>query len=140
MAYCTKADLEQAFGASLISSWSDGSAEKVQHAIDNADGVIDGYLISGGYRIPINPVPKNLNVYAVDLAAYNLLTAKGVHDSPGDKAIIDRAKDARSFFSKVASGHFRIPVPTEDGPDEARPSGSIIKVSAPERIDLSGYR
>lgn len=139
MAYCTKADLEAAFGAPKIASWSSGKDAAVQHAIDHADGVIDGYLLSGGYTIPISPVPQSVRGYAVDLAVYSLLKSKGISESEGDKAIISAAKDARTYFEKVGTGRLRIPLPTREKPSEAMPGESTVRVAALPALDWTGY-
>ena len=140
MAYCTKADLAAAFGSTKITSWSGSDDAKVQHAIDNADGIIDGYLVSGGYAVPIDPVPQNVKGYAVDLAVYSLLKSKGISESESDKVIVAAAKDATAFLEKVGVGRLRIPVPTNDEPNEAKPRNANVRVAALPALDLTGYR
>ena len=65
MAYCTRADLEAAYGEDRITGWSrvtagNEDAPMADRAIRNASAEIDGYLISGGYAVPLSGPPENL--------------------------------------------------------------------------------
>jgi phage gp36-like protein len=50
MAYCTVADLQDAYGLDRINRWARLHADTVERAIKNAEAQIDGYLLSGGYE------------------------------------------------------------------------------------------
>ena len=138
MAYCTQNDLEAAYGADRIAGWSRLDASTVDRAIRNASAEIDGYLISGGYPVPISGPPENLKKYCVDIAVANLVISAGVlENDPGGKAVIDEAKNARQFLTKVAEGKFKIPGYANDDEVSQPPGG--VKVSTMPRMDLRGF-
>jgi phage gp36-like protein len=139
MGYCTRADLEAAYGEDRIAGWSRTDANTVDRAIRNASAEIDGYLISGGYPVPISGPPENLRKYCVDIAAANLIISAGVLDNdPGGKALIEEAKNARYFLTKVAEGKFKIPGYAEGDEKGSDPPGGVM-VSTMPRMDLKGY-
>ena len=139
MAYCTQIDLEAAYGEDRISGWSRMDSNVVDRAIRNASSEMDGFLISGGYTVPLSGPPENLKKYCIDIAAANLVLSAGVlENDPGGKAILEEAKNARHFLEKVAEGKFRIPGYANADDELSAPPGGI-KVSAPPRMDLRGY-
>ncbi|MBN2536384.1 MAG: DUF1320 domain-containing protein [Spirochaetales bacterium] len=139
MAYCTKTDLETAFGVENIQGWSRLVPGTVDRAIKDAQAEIDGFLFSGGYAVPLNPVPDNITKYCIDLAAVNLLTGVGVNkDDAGEEAILERARVARRYLGKVAEGKFRIPGYGKDGEVVTPPAGSV-QVRTDTKLDWSGY-
>jgi phage gp36-like protein len=140
MGYCTLADLEGAYGAENISGWSRLDPDRVDRAIGDASAEIDGYLISGGYQVPLAGPPANLTKYCIDIAAANLVVSAGVlKDDPGGNAVLEQAKNARHYLTKVAEGKFRIPgYAGGEGEVSKPPSGNVL-VSAPKRLDLGGY-
>ena len=141
MPYCTLADLEAAYSAQQISAWSRLSPERVEKAIANASSEIDGYLISGGYTVPLTGPPQNLKKYCVDIAAANLILGLGVlgEIDPGGKAVIEEAKNARRYLEKVAEGKFRIPgfANRENEISKLPPGG--VRVASSGRLDWRGY-
>ncbi|GHV00913.1 hypothetical protein FACS189483_11150 [Spirochaetia bacterium] len=139
MAYCTLADLNAAYGEDRISSWSRLNPDTVDRAISDAGAEIDGYLISGGYSIPLAGPPENIRKYCIDIAAANLVISVGVlKDDPGGNAVLEQAKNARRYLEKVAEGKFRIPGFVLDGETAKPPSGGVQVVSM-NRLDLRGY-
>jgi phage gp36-like protein len=139
MAYCTIADLNAVYGADRISGWSRLDPDTVDRAIRNATAEIDGYLISGGYTVPLAGPPENLKKYCVDIAAAGLVISAGVLDNdPGGKAVLEEAKNARHYLEKVAEGKFKIPGYATEGEVSKPPSGNV-QVSASRRLDLRGY-
>jgi len=139
MAYCNQKDLEAAYGEDRIIAWSRMDSTVIERAIKNAGAEIDGYLISGGYKVPLSGAPENLKKYCIDIAAANLVISAGVLDNdPGGKAILEEAKNARFFLTKVAEGKFKIPG-YADGDEEGSDPPGGVKVSANKRLDLSGF-
>ncbi len=137
MAYCTKIDLQNAVSDSTtIDVWSGDDEENVNRAINSAQSEIDGYLLSGGYNVPLNPVPDNVKNYAADIALYNLVKAHGIADNAADKALADAADKALKFFQGVAAGKFRIPTAGTD--EVSQPAGKVY-VKADSKLDLGGY-
>jgi phage gp36-like protein len=140
MAYCTVQDLESAYGADRISAWSRLDPDTADKAIVDAGAEIDGYLLSGGYPVPLPGAPATIQKYCIDIASANLVISAGVlKDDPGGNAVIEQAKIARRYLEKVAEGKFKIPGYSETGEAEGLPSGNV-RVSTIARLDLRGYR
>jgi len=139
MAYCTQKDLEAAYGEDRIIAWSRMDSAAIERALRNASAEIDGYLISGGYSVPLSGPPENLKKYCIDIATANLVISAGVlENDPGGKAILDEAKNARYFLTKVAEGKFKIPGYAEGDKEGSAPPGGVM-VSASPRLDLSRF-
>ena len=137
--YCTREDLAAAYGEDRVTGWSFAAPDAAARAIRNASAEIDGYLISGGYTVPIVPVPENLRKYCIDIAAANMVLSAGVlENDPGGKAIIEEAKNARHFLERVAEGRFRIPGYSEGDTKASAPAGGVY-VSARPRLDMRGF-
>jgi phage gp36-like protein len=137
--YCTRADLEGAYGADRVAGWSRLDPDTVDRAIARATAEIDGYLISGGYTVPLSGPPKNLQKYCVDIAAANLVISAGVlENDPGGKAVVEEAKNARHYLEKVAEGKFKIPGYAADDEVSKPPSGNV-RVASLKRMDWRGY-
>jgi phage gp36-like protein len=139
MAYCALADLAAAYGEDRISAWSRLDPDTVDRAINSASAEIDGYLISGGYAVPLSGPPKNIQKYCVDIAAANLVISAGVlKDDPGGNAVLEEAKNARRYLAKVAEGKFKIPGFAGEGETIKPPSGGV-QVASINKLDLRGY-
>jgi phage gp36-like protein len=139
MAYCTRTDLEAAYGEDRIAGWSRMDSNAVDRAIRNAGAEIDGYLISGGYPVPLSGPPENVRKYCIDIASANLVISAGVlENDPGGKAVIEEAKNARHFLEKVADGRFKIPGYADGDNEVSTPPGGV-KVSTMPRLDLRGF-
>lgn len=139
MAYCTQQDLITAFGEDNIQGWSRGNIDTVENAIKDAQAEIDGYLVSGGYTVPLDPAPNNIAKYCVDLAAANLLSGSGINlEDSGEQMILERAKVARQYMEKVAVGKFRIAGYSQEGETSRPPAGSV-QVKADKKFDWRGY-
>ncbi len=134
--YCEKGELEAAIREGAIDDWTEGDDEKVSSAIANASSEIDGYLISGGYTVPLTPVPSHIKGHAVSIALYNLVVGRGITDDPADKEIAEKKKAALRFLEGVATGKFKIP--TGEGRERTRPSGKF-RVKTGEKMNISGY-
>jgi len=138
MGYCTRADLEAAYGEDRIAGWSRLDSIAVDRAIRNASAEIDGYLISGGYPVPLLGPPENLRKYCIDIATANLVISAGVlENDPGGKAVLDEAKNARQFLTKVAEGKFKIPGYANDD-EVSQPPGGVLVSSMPQ-MNFKGY-
>ena len=142
MAYCTVVDLQDTYGEDRISAWSRVDPGRAEKAIYDAEAEIDGYLLSGGYAVPLPGTPSTIRKYCVDIACANLIISAGVLDSdPGGDAVIEQAKIARRYLEKVAEGKFKIPgYGTGDGDGEAAgpPSGNV-QARSMKRLDWGGY-
>jgi phage gp36-like protein len=140
MAYCTLADLYAAYGEDHINGWARLNPDTAERAIRNAEAEIDGYLLSGGYAVPIAGPPETVQKYCIDIAAANLVVSCGVlQNDPGGNAVIEQAKQARRYLEKVAEGKFRIPgFIDEPGGTAKQPPGGV-RISARPRLDWRGY-
>lgn len=142
MGYCTLQDLQDAYGAERINAWARHDPAATDRAIGNASAEIDGYLLSGGYTVPLPGTPENLKKYCIDIATANLIIGIGVYDDTGDKEILEQAKQARRFLEKVAEGKFKIPgysaAGLADGERSPPPAGGVL-VTSREKLDLRGY-
>ena len=139
MAYCSAEYLCAAYGEDRIAGWSRLNPAAVERAIVDAGAEIDGYLLSGGYSVPMRGVPANLKKYCIDIASANLVLSAGVLESdPGGKAVVEQAKIARSYLTKVAEGKFVIPGYGSQGEVSKPPSGNV-QTRTNRRLDLRGY-
>jgi phage gp36-like protein len=141
MDYCTIADLQDAYGADRINGWARNDPDTVDRAIRNAEAEIDGYLLSGGYEIPLAGPPETIRKYCIDIASANLVLSGGVRESdPGGKAVVEQAKVARHYLGKVAEGKYKIPGYRDPGTDQTvKPPPGAVRVSAKPRFDWRGY-
>ena len=139
MAYCTIADLQAAYGADRISAWSRLDPDTADRAIVDAGAEIDGYLLSGGYAVPLPGAPANIKKYAIDIASANLVLSAGVLEAdPGGKAVLEQAKIARQYLTKVAEGKFVIPGYSAEGEVSKPPSGNI-RTRTSAKLDWRWY-
>jgi phage gp36-like protein len=139
MAYCTVADLQGAYGEDRVSAWSRVDSDRAEKAICDAEAEIDGYLLSGGYAVPLAGTPSTIRKYCVDIACANLIISAGVLEGdPGGDAVIEQAKIARRYLEKVAEGKFKIPGSSVGGEAVGPPSGNV-QARSMERLDLKGY-
>jgi phage gp36-like protein len=142
MGYCTVNDLYQAYGEDRIAGWSRLNPDTVGRAIVDASAEIDGYLLSGGYTVPLAGTPATIKKYCIDMACASLVLSVGldVELDPGGKAVYEQAKVGRRYLEKVAEGKFRIPGYTDlDSGEAERPQSGNIRVSSRRRLDLRGY-
>ncbi|MDR1128211.1 MAG: DUF1320 domain-containing protein [Treponema sp.] len=142
MGYCTIGDLQDAYGAERINTWSRLDPDAADRAISNAGAEIDGYLLSGGYTVPLPGAPENVKKYCIDIAAANLIVSIGVYNDTGDKEVLEQAKQARRYLEKVAEGKFKIPGYSAAGAaagETSKPPPGGIRVSSREKLDLCGY-
>jgi phage gp36-like protein len=140
MSYCTLADLYSAYGEDNINGWARLNPDMVDRAIRNAEAEINGYLLSGGYAVPLPGPPETIQKYCIDIAAANLVVSRGVlQNDPGGNAVIEQAKQARRYLEKVAEGKFKIPGFIDEPDGIAQPPSGGVRVSARKRLDWRGY-
>lgn len=139
MAYCSLDNLQEAYGEDRVIGWSRLNPDAVDRAISDASAEIDGYLLSGGYSVPLRGAPANIKKYAIDIACANLVLSAGVLESdPGGKAVLEQAKIARAYLTKVAEGKFVIPGYGAEGEVSKPPTGNI-QTRTGAKLDLRGY-
>jgi phage gp36-like protein len=140
MAYCTIADLEDTYGEERIGAWGRVDPDRVDKAITDAGAEIDGYLLSGGYTVPLPGAPATIRKYCIDIACATLVISAGMLESdPDGKAVVEQAKIARAYLTKVAEGKFKIPgYSTGDGEVSKAPAGNV-RFRSGKKMDLRGY-
>jgi phage gp36-like protein len=140
MSYCTLEDLYASYGEDCVNGWARLNPETADRAIRNAEAEINGYLLSGGYEVPLAGPPETIQKYCIDIAAANLVVSRGVlKEDPGGNAVIEQAKQARRYLEKVAEGKFKIPGYVGEPGETAKPPSGGVRVSARERLDWRGY-
>lgn len=98
MAYATRQDLEQLYGAAEVSQRESAlPAGAVDNALGNADATIDGYL-AGRYTLPLSQIPPNLPQVACALARYTLMGEAATERARNDQ------KDAIAWLRDVQAG------------------------------------
>lgn len=140
MAYATRDDIDIAYGADLlhvVADRDDGGSvdtEAVDRALEDASGVIDGYLGSR-YTVPLSPVPQIVKRFAVDIAVFYLADRAGVNTDERRQ----RYEDAVRFLEKVAEG--RISLGSAVPPPSS--GGNAAQITSVERVftrdGMKGY-
>ncbi len=136
--YCEKEDLEAAVRDGAVDDWTGLDDQKVFSAIGNASSEIDGYLISGGYSVPLSPVPTHVKGHAVSISLYNLIVGRGITDDPADQEIAEKKKAAIRFLEGVATGKFKIPIGGEGSGEQSRPVGKF-RIKSDPKMNMEGY-
>lgn len=132
MAYATRADLEDRYGADeLAQRESMLPAGAVAGALADADAEIDSYLATR-YTLPLASVPSLLKRLACAIARYNLLG-----EAASDRARADY-EDARRMLAGLANGSVTLGLAT--AVDGSPASGSVAyEVSDPVFDDAAGF-
>ena len=124
MGYCTVADVkelvkEDMFNSILADRYIDeddaeAMAKKkkditslIESAIADADAEINGYL-SKRYSPPFREPPAVLRKFSKDIAAYNLVSRKGINEDDPEKTYLTRYNSAIKFLTMVAEGKIDI--------------------------------
>lgn len=94
-----------AFDAEQIAN-ADAALARIDDAVADADGVIDGYLRKGGYTLPLVPVPRVVTVWCRAISRYYLHKNRGRLES--DDTIVRDYKDSLQQAEKAASGKFSL--------------------------------
>ena len=140
MAYISREQLERALpDGGTLDALCRGDLRRADQAIETAQGEVDGYLLSGGYTVPLNPVPENVRNYTVDMAVWNLAVTSGFRDDAADEALKVKYEKALDFLKGVATGKYRVPVAAAGGEDEAAPPTAGIRVKGRKAVNLDGY-
>ncbi len=139
MAYCTIEDLQNTYGNERIAAWSAVDSDRAEKAIADASAEIDGYLLSGGYSVPLTGNQPTIKKYCVDIACASLIISCGLlENDPGGKAVVEQADIARRYLDKVAQGKYKIPGFDDTGKGSKPPTGNIQAVSM-QRMNWQGY-
>ncbi len=137
--YCERTDLEAAVRDGVIDSWSGGDETKITKAIRASSSEIDGYLLSGGYTVPLSPVPDHIKDHAVSIALYNLAVVRGITDAPSDKELAAKKAAAIRFLEGVAIGKFQIPTAAEGTDQKSTRPGKKFHIKTGRKMDVRGF-
>lgn len=101
------------------------AATVVEQALDDADGLINGYLKSAGLTVPLSPAPSVLTAKAAAIARYYLYKDKAT-----DKVRTDY-EDAVAWLKDVAAGRVALGDVATAG---ATPSQGTVKFVGGRRL------
>jgi phage gp36-like protein len=79
---------------------------RINDAIDDADGLIDGFLGKRGYTLPLTPVPGVVATWARAIVRYNL--AKDRISDPKTDPLVRDYQDAMKLLQLTATGQFSL--------------------------------
>ncbi|MBP1852689.1 gp436 family protein [Rhizobium halophytocola] len=134
MSYCQRQDMIDRFGVERLTQLTDRVNKPVSTidetvlatAIDDAAGLIDGYLKKVA-ELPLTVVPPVLQKFNADIALYYLYGDNADKDSPVTRTY----NDAVSFLKDVAKGLVEL----SDGAEVPAVSGDgAIRTAAPVRV------
>lgn len=145
MGYCTVADVRELVKDDMFNSIlgdiyideSDAEAvakkekdiiQLIENAIADADAEIDGYLAKR-YSPPFKEPPAVLKKFSKDIAAYNLVSRKGIEEDSAEKTYLTRYNSAIRFLIMVAEGKTDIGAPAEEPKQAAAAKGFCFESS-----------
>jgi phage gp36-like protein len=101
--------MEQTLQAADRSAWTpeqialaDQALQRVDDAVADADGLIDGFLRQRGYPLPLSPVHRLVTVWSRAISRYNLHKHRRTLES--DDTIVRDYRDALKLLQQVADG------------------------------------
>ncbi len=126
--YCTVDDIKKAIPETDIIQLTDDAgagvidATKTDEAIQYASDIIDGYLLGGGYTLPLSPVPGIVLSACVDLAIHYLYGRRYAADIPA--GIESRYTNAMKLLGLVQAGKISLGVISPNGYQDGQYKGS----------------
>jgi len=120
-----------------VDTWCGGDASKVEQAIRTAEGEVDGYLLSGGYTVPLTSPPAIIKNYTIDIAVYNLAVMSGFRSDSADNELKVKYDAALNYLRGVATGKYRIPLPSGEGETTTPRAG--FRVRSMRKMNLRDY-
>jgi len=128
--YCTLEDLKSRIPEDVLAELTDDTgagavnAERIDAAIKDATDEVNGYC-QARYPVPFSPAPGYVKKLTMDIALYNLFSARGYDEDSTDKSIIDRYRAAVRSLENIAKGVITLgepaPPPASDGTDIEHP-------------------
>lgn len=90
---------------------ADAALERIDDAVADADGLIDGYLAKRGYELPLNPVNRLVVTWSRDITRY--LLHKDRLTAESTDPILRNYKDAIRALEKVVEGKLSLGIGDE---------------------------
>lgn len=87
---------------------ADEALARIDDAVADADGVIEGYLRMSNYTLPLNPVPRLVTVWSRAITRYYL--HKNRRSLESDDIIVRDYKDALRLLEQTVSGKLSLGV------------------------------
>lgn len=81
---------------------ADKALLRINDAINDADGLIDGYLVKRGYVVPLSPVPRLVVSWSRDITRYML--HKDRLSAEATDPIVRNYREAMKMLADVAQG------------------------------------
>ena len=128
--YCTEANLSARYGATEVTQLQTDGRD-ISAAITAADALIDSYLTSGGYTVPLDPVPGSIQHASEVIARYNLW------EDAASEEVRDRYKDVIAWLRDVAKGNAALGDPDADA--EVPPASTLKVSSGSSNFDWCDY-
>ncbi|MDO5625014.1 MAG: DUF1320 domain-containing protein [Pseudomonadota bacterium] len=102
---------------------------RIDEAVEDADGYINGFLSRAGYRVPLSPVPRIVTGWSRDIARYRLHKDR-ITDERTDP--VARAyRDAERLLRLLVEGKFSLGI---NDPESPVHGGGMPRVQADERV------
>ncbi len=108
------------------------AVEKIGDAVEETQGLIDGYLRKRGYKLPLANVPSILTGWARAITRYKLHSHR-VSDEKTDPIVRDY-RDALKLLEQVAAGKFSLglgdSLPAAGGPPQITGPGRTFSMDS----------
>ncbi|MGK4362095.1 gp436 family protein [Ectopseudomonas chengduensis] len=85
---------------------ADDALQRIEDAVRQAEGLVDGYLARRGYGLPLSPVPELVTGWVRDIARY--LLHKDRQGREDNDPIVRAYRDALKFLELIAQGKFSL--------------------------------
>lgn len=124
-----------AFTADQIAA-ADGALQRIDDAVADADGLIDGYLRKAAYPLPLSPVHRLVTVWSRSITRYYLHRNRRSLES--DDVIVRDYRDALKLLQQLVDG--KLSLGADDDVAQSGVGSPLIKKGCtPVRDALRDY-
>lgn len=85
---------------------AEAALQRITDAVEQAESLIDGYLVRRGYVLPLSPVPGLVKGWTRDIARY--LLHKDREGREDTDPVVRAYRDALRFLELIAAGKFSL--------------------------------
>lgn len=118
---------------------ADKALQRIVDAINDADGLINGYLVKRGYAVPLLPVPRLVTSWSRDIARY--LLHKDRLSAEATDPIVRNYRDAMKMLEQFALGKLSL---GDEDPVAENPSSIDVRFDYDTKVfgrdELSRFR